>query len=231
MMYMGSKSKVAKHILPILLNARKPGQVYVEPFVGGANMIDKVKGPRIGNDSHLELIEMWKALTSGWVPPTHISKEEYYSVKKCPDSHPPALVAFVGFLCSFGGKWWGGYASNSKGDNYAERASRNLVKQAALLQDVAWSAGSYLDLDIPSQSLIYCDPPYEGTTGYASKFNHVEFWAWVRGMQSRGHDCFVSEYSAPSDFKCLLEMQHFTKMNKNQDQVRIERLFKLEDEA
>ncbi len=48
MKYMGSKARYAKSILPIILASRQPDQWYVEPFVGGANVIDKVSGPRIG---------------------------------------------------------------------------------------------------------------------------------------------------------------------------------------
>ena len=42
MKYMGSKARIAKHILPIILKDRKPNQWYSEPFTGGANLIDKV---------------------------------------------------------------------------------------------------------------------------------------------------------------------------------------------
>ena len=44
MKYMGSKNRIAKHILPIMLaEAEKNGITkWVEPFVGGANLIDKV---------------------------------------------------------------------------------------------------------------------------------------------------------------------------------------------
>jgi len=48
MKYMGSKSRHAKEILSIILKERKPDQWYVEPFVGGANVIDKVDGKRLG---------------------------------------------------------------------------------------------------------------------------------------------------------------------------------------
>lgn len=72
MKYMGSKNRIAKHILPIILQDRKDGQWYVEPFVGGANMIDKVEGNRIGNDIHSYLIALHKAIQLGWKPPiTH----------------------------------------------------------------------------------------------------------------------------------------------------------------
>ena len=51
MKYMGSKSRIAKDILPIMLKNRRKDQYYVELFVGGCNSIDKVDGLRIGNDN------------------------------------------------------------------------------------------------------------------------------------------------------------------------------------
>ena len=48
MKYMGSKARIAKYILPIILKDRKPDQWYVEPFVGGGNMPDIVTGKQIG---------------------------------------------------------------------------------------------------------------------------------------------------------------------------------------
>lgn len=55
MKYMGSKSRIAKEILPIMLKERGE-RTWVEPFVGGANMIDKVEGKRIGADLNYYLI-------------------------------------------------------------------------------------------------------------------------------------------------------------------------------
>ena len=54
MKYMGSKARFAKEILPITLQGRKPNQYYVEPFVGGCNIMDKVKGNRIGAEKVLK---------------------------------------------------------------------------------------------------------------------------------------------------------------------------------
>lgn len=50
MKYVGSKNRYAKYILPIIL-ANRGDSVYVEPFAGGMNLIDKVSGRRIANDS------------------------------------------------------------------------------------------------------------------------------------------------------------------------------------
>ena len=41
---MGSKSRIAKHIVPIIQRYIDENNIdtYVEPFVGGANVIDKI---------------------------------------------------------------------------------------------------------------------------------------------------------------------------------------------
>lgn len=226
MQYMGSKNKIAKHLLPIMSKVRE-NRTWVEPFVGGANMIDKVEGKRIGNDSHKHLIALHKALQNGWIPPTEVSKETYYEIKNNQEKYSDELIGFVGFLCSFGGKWWGGYAANNKGDNYADRGSRVLVKQANKLKGIDFVCGSYLDMEIPPKSLIYCDPPYEGTTAYKDGFNHTEFWQWCRDKANEGHIVFVSEYNAPNDFVCVKEIEHKTILDKNSQYERIEKLFTL----
>ena len=54
MKYMGSKNRIAKHILPIMLAEAEKHNIttWVEPFVGGGNMIDKVPSTfrKIGAD-------------------------------------------------------------------------------------------------------------------------------------------------------------------------------------
>ena len=77
---MGSKARHAKEMLPIILKDRKEGQWYVEPFVGGCNMIDKVSGNRIGADVHEYLIAMWQAVSVGWLPPYKFTEEDYKQV-------------------------------------------------------------------------------------------------------------------------------------------------------
>ena len=226
MQYMGSKNRIAKHILPIMLSERKPDQWWIEPFVGGANMIDKVIGNRMGNDTHEYLIALLTAIRDGYIPPTDISKELYYAIKAEPQAYPKELVGFVGFLCSFGGKWWGGYAFNNKGDNYAERGSRCLVKQAKNLDGAVFRSVSYLELELASHSLIYCDPPYANTCKYKDDFDHVVFWEWCRTQSKNGHTVFISEYSAPNDFVCVKEIQHKTILDKNSQYPRIEKLFR-----
>lgn len=86
MKYMGSKSRIAKEILPIILKNRIEGQWYVEPFVGGANLIDKVDGNRIGSDNSEYVIEALKLIRDfpETLPKdnTETNEEDYQKIRK-----------------------------------------------------------------------------------------------------------------------------------------------------
>jgi len=56
MKYMGSKRRIAKDILPIMLRERG-NRPWVEPFVGGGNIISEASGERFGMDSNRYAIE------------------------------------------------------------------------------------------------------------------------------------------------------------------------------
>lgn len=119
MVYMGSKNRIAKELIPIITKDLKPNQWYCEPFVGGANMIDKIEHPyKLGADNNKYLIALLEA-----------------------------------------------------------------------------------------DSIIYCAPPYNGTTKYKDNFDSDAFWQWCRDKAKEGHTVYVSEYNAPEDFKCIWEKQ------------------------
>lgn len=234
MKYVGSKKRIAKDILPIILKDRKVNQAYIEPFVGGANIIDKVDGKRIGLDENYFLIEMFKALQKGWVPPDNITEDEYKDIKQRKDiKYSPELVGFVGIGCSYSGKWFGGYArgnqNNGSPRNYCLESKKNLLNQKDSLISVEfiWSSFTQSHPLFPANSIIYCDPPYEGTTKYKDGIDHKVFWQWIRNL-SQTHTVFVSEYNAPSDFECVWSKEVFNTLDKNTGAKKgIEKLFKL----
>lgn len=226
MKYMGSKNRIAKDILPIILKDRKPNQWYVEPFVGGANLIDKVDGNRIGNDVNTYLICLLESLSKGWVPPKNVSEELYNRIKDNISEFDPELVGYIGFQLSFGSKWFGGYRRDSKGiRNYSHEAQRNVLSQSHKLKDIIFYTTNYNQFYIPEQSIIYCDPPYENTVSYKDKFNHTEFWQWCRDMSNKGHTVYVSEYNSPDDFKCIWEKQIKNTLDSTRTFSAVERLF------
>lgn len=232
MKYMGSKNRIAKKILSIILEERKDGQFYVEPFVGGANMIDKVTGNRIGGEFNHYVASMWIELQKGITPPT-ITRDDYKDIKDNKENHPDWLVGWAGIACSYSGKWFGGFAGEvkTKGGirDYQAEAHKNLKKQIENLKGVKFISSSYDDLEIPACSLIYCDPPYEGTTGYKDNFNHVEFWDWCRKMSKEGHKIFISEYNAPEDFVEVWSQEVSSSLSANgksgKNKKSIEKLF------
>lgn len=227
MKYMGSKARHAKEIIPIILKDRKPDQWYVEPFVGGANMIDKVGGNRLGSDSNADLIVLLKAMAlyDYWIPPYKVSEEEYRAAKSCPQG---VMRSYIGFGLSYGGKWFGGYRRDKIGKrDYAFEAYKNYMTQAPRLYGVEFLCSDYRELIIPPNSIIYCDPPYEGTTKYATgAFDHEEFWNWCDEKCVEGHIVFVSEYTAPDGWRCVWEKSVNNTLTKDTGSKKgVERLF------
>ena len=57
----------------------------------------------------------------------------------------------------------------------------------------------FAEVEIPNDSVIYCDPPYRGTDDYrkAKGFNHERFYDWALRQTV---PVFVSEYTMPEDF-------------------------------
>ena len=227
MQYLGGKYRSAKEIIAVVLADREPGQWYVEPFLGGCNVLPHVTGPRLACEIRPELVELYLAVANGWKPPESVSEEEYQAIKASPHRFGHRLVGFVAIACSFGGKWWGGYA---RGDSasYAASGSRSLLKIASKIAGAYIECRSYDELRIPDRSIIYCDPPYAGTTGYSSRFDSPRFWAWAESKAMAGHRVFVSEYAAPDGWTCVWEKQSTNSIRKKAGAQRpVERLFTL----
>lgn len=213
---MGSKNRIAKFLLPIILKYRKQGQYYVEPFVGGANMIDKVIGNRIAGELNKYVCALLKELSLGWIPPTNVTEEQWFDVKNNKDKYPPHVVGYFGICLSFGAVWFACFARDKKGNrDFSKEAYRNLLSQAHKLRGVEFHNTSYESLPIPPKSIIYCDPPYIGTDKYRGfeGLDHEKFWEWCRQKTAEGHLVYISEFVAPDDFVAIWKMEINTQMS------------------
>ena len=197
MRFIGGKARIAKDIAPLILKSNP--QVVTEPFCGALNVsVAMLKlNPDLkilASDLHVDLIEMWKAAQDGWVPPKTLTKEEYEALKNSTQS---PLRTFAGYGCSFSGRWWGGYASDSSGRNYCGNAANSIEKIKPFLKNITFSSHPYQDSE--TGDVVYCDPPYANTTkpGQKLDFNSELFWNWV---QNQKVPVFVSEYSSPLPF-------------------------------
>ena len=228
MQYMGGKSRISKQIAEVLNSDIDKDTPFVSLFCGSCAIESKVQADvKILNDKHPYLIAMWQALQNGWTPPDVVTKEEYYRVKANMDENP-ALAGFVGFGCSFGGKWWGGYAKDKRGDDYCGQAKRGLLKDLVGIQSATFTCLDYHDVEIPDGAVVYCDPPYANTTGYTvGQFDTDEFWNYMRQLSKRC-DVYISEESAPDDFECIWSKEKIRTLEKNDNvgRVKVEKLFK-----
>ncbi len=226
MRYLGGKARIAKKLTSFLQSWRKEGQPYAEPFVGGGSVLRLINGERFASDLSEDLILFYKEMQNGWKPPETLSEEKYRQLKTM---HPSGLRGFAGFFCSFGGKWFGGYARDPKTNrSFPKEAHTDALRLASQTVDVEFSCLHYSEFleIIPRGSFVYCDPPYKGTTGYKNKFNHTFFWEQMR-MWSNVHDILISEYKAPDDFECVWSIERKTELNtKDGKALRIEKLFR-----
>lgn len=251
MQYLGGKSKNSKNIVEAITNEvfrwekqNQQGNCTSSSELGGGqgNLIDSFVSLFCGscaveskiyakhkllNDNHEYLISMWQGAQEGYTFPDIITDEQYKYIKANKDEDK-ALTGFVGFGCSFGGKWFGGLARNKKGDNYCARANRSLYKDLKGLMDAEFTCLDYKDVTIPKGSVVYCDPPYANTTGYTTgKFDTKDFWEYIR-LISKENMVFISEENAPDDFECIWqkEIKRMLDSNKGNIFVRTEKLWK-----
>lgn len=200
-------------------------------------MIDKINCPqRIGCDIHKQLIALLKyAQQHENDLPDRILEDEYKTVQQNRSNYPDWYLGLVGFCASFGAKYFGGYARDSRDDNsgkWSAGAIKNLKKQIPNIKKVTFLNMAFQDIPIDriKDYVIYCDIPYRGTTKYKTEqFPYEEFYEWVK-VASIHNVVLVSEYSMPDEFDCIWQKETKTLLDSNKskgdaENIRIEKLF------
>lgn len=231
MRYLGNKSRLAKSLAPVLMEQLTGKNWYIEPFAGAFGMISNVDYlNRIAYDKDKYIIALMKAVRDGWTPPETLTEHDYALYKRQADTLPPHEVAFAGYGCSFGGKWFGGFARGGTNGgvprNHVAESSRNLVKMRPKLQGIKMQVCEYTEARLGEGNVVYCDPPYSTGTQYKSAFDSDKFWDWVREQSVKNY-VYVSEYNAPDDFKTLWEKEHKSGIDKaaTTHKATVEKLF------
>lgn len=235
MKYMGSKNRIAKDIVPIIQSYIDNNNVvnYLEPFVGGANVIDKIRCEnRYGCDSHKELIAFLKGLSEGYIPPMNISEDEYKYIKEHRNEYNDCFLGYVGFQLSYGAKWFDTFRRDKVGKRkYDEEAFRNVMKQAPNLKGVKFYHRQFQTLkkDKIKGYVVYCDPPYHNTTKYSTNdFPYDEFYQWCIDM-SKNNIVLISEYNMPEQFECIWQKELKCTLDKNSRSDKVEKLWKVKE--
>lgn len=241
MKYMGSKSRITKYIIPIIQSYIDDNNIknYYESFVGGANVIDKIKCEnRYGTDNNKYLIALLNRVKNQEDLLKEVDRELYSKVRDCynnnQETYEDWIIGNVGFLASYNGRFFdGGYAKSGyektkNGErfrDYYREAKDNILTQAPLLKDIKFYYCDYRERS-PKNMVIYVDPPYENTKQYntSKDFNHFEFWDKMREW-SENNIVLISEENAPNDFECIWE-QKVSRSIKAQDKSKsTEKLF------
>lgn len=239
MIYQGSKNRLAKYIVPILQSYIDENKIetYIEPFVGGCNIIDKIRcKSRIGSDSNEDLIALLKYVqrdNSLSIAPQECSFEHYAEVRADKNNlkYSKEYRVLIGYCASYGGRYFdGGYGKDRCGNRniYSERVA-NLKQQAPFLSEIdllCKDYKEYLNKGI-SNTLFYLDPPYKGTKQYKSqKLNYEEFYDFCRQL-SKDNAVVISEYNMPEDFECIWQRERnvYQKSDRVNCDKAIERLF------
>lgn len=242
MKYMGSKSRIAKHIIPIIQKYIDENNIttYVEPFVGGANVIDKVKCEiKIGSDKNKYLIALLNRAKNELPLYETVPKDLYDKAREAFNNDDATQfedweMGNIGFLASFNGRWFdGGYAKTGyeKTKNgprlrdYYNEAKNNLLKQSPNLKGIDFLCRDYTECEY-SGCLIYCDPPYQNVKEYANArtFDYDLFWNTMRKW-SENNIVIISEEHAPDDFVCIWQQEVSRSIKANDKSKSVEKLF------
>lgn len=206
--YLGGKFRV-RYQVSEYINALSP-VVYQEPFCGYCWVGERVRArTRHFSDFNEDVVLMWKALMTGWEPPTTVSEKLFKKIKKTTEHS--ALRGFVGTACTFACDMAGGYARDAQGTNYALIRGRQLLRRVSSIKhNAVFSHADYLQaIDKIKADVIYLDPPYANTQEYnhdgGIQFDYASFWDEVRQRSDGSRRILVSEYTAPDDFTLVLQ--------------------------
>jgi len=98
--YVGSKRRIARHLIPFIYQHLEGRSAYVEPFCGGCGMLERVKTdkPRVAGDVNPYLIALLSRLSQKGIPNLGVfSEDEYRCVRDNPELYPQWLVGYAGF--------------------------------------------------------------------------------------------------------------------------------------
>ncbi len=207
MQYFGGKFRQAKAIAAKILETSHNPFPLLSPFCGACNVefeLARMTGKPVRcSDANADMIALWQKLKDEpeWEPP-RMSKERHAELKA--SNEVSAERGWAGSALSFAGVWFGGYASNRRGDDFHRNGIGSLRKQRHLLPLLRFSVATVPFEIPPDVRTLYLDPPYAGTAnGYSHRVD-CDFWDWVKTIKQ---EAFISEYLNPAGLPELIAKQ------------------------
>ena len=215
MAYQGGKALVKEYILRVLNHPVFDGWDFGDVFFGMGHIGSGVKNKRSYHFSDLSprLVALHDAVRQHGVEALpHISKTKYDALRALDGND--AISGAAAYLYTWQGKEWGGYIDRRHGRCYAKARLKHLkrLRRSEAYRNATFQCCSIFDYSArdTDDTLIYCDPPYKGTTNYRVNkdrpFDHEAYWAFVRKLSVR-NVVFTSECTAPPDFISVASYQ------------------------
>ena len=93
------------------------------------------------------------------------------------------------------------------------------LEQLERIEQLNFYTGSYDEIEIKENSVIYCDIPYEGTADYGKHFDKKKFLDWA---DAQSNPVFISEYIInDSRFRCIANFKKRSLLSSNKDNALI----------
>lgn len=239
MVCLGSKIKYANSICPILQKIiREKGiDTYIECFVGGANIIDKIKCKnKFGYDRSDTLIALLQQAVLDWDGVLKEGTRELWEKGKMyikdgikPTDMSLSDIGAMEYFASFSnGGFSYGYAKNTQTRNYFKDGYLSLKRQIPLLRDITFKCQNYWELEPVEGALIYLDPPHKNAKhkNYARQIpiDYEHFWQWARELSKKNY-VIISEQVAPDDFE-IIWRKETKKIGNTDNYEEVEKLFR-----
>ena len=161
-----------------------------------------------------------------WSRDTEKAKELAFKMVKCSDEKL-RLSYYKDFILYIQNKYKGRIFKGLESLQRLERLeSLQRLESLETNIDIKVFGFDFKNLDAPQNALVYCDPPYAGTSKYNGvDFDSDRFWQWARDTSKR-HLLAVSEYKAPDDFVPILEISKTCSFRAtNKAKKTVEKLF------
>lgn len=230
--YLGNKFGILDQIYATfrLLDIPKPNRI-VDAFCGGGSFayFMAMHGYKVlANDLQDDVVALHQALQNNpglvmeWGK-EFITKAQFDTLK----TENTARTALLKQLWSFGNNGQDYFTAltreKEKYDEFmqgkAEPNSRMKHVEDIMLaytrykMEIAFVTGSYADLELDENDIVYCDPPYANAGGYVTgDFDHNAFYEWALSQRCL---VIISEYNMPEDFVLLDEYSKYVESSRS----------------
>lgn len=241
--YMGNKNRLLERIHTALHQLVLPEfDTFVDLFCGGGSVgysMACVGKKVIMNDLDIGLINLHRTLKEhperlklfSQIEP---SREEFNVWKNGSSDYDTFFRQIYSFSTNGRAYLWGEERLNTPKEELNRQRSepreriRHLedivLMHTRFNTEIQFESKDYKCVEIPENAIVYCDPPYKGTAGYAvGEFNSEEFYGWCRACPNI---VLISEYDMPKDFVLLAEWDLASQGGGNKNtKTTVERLF------